>query len=100
LPILPLLLVAQMFFTFTNVYSNFLLYFEKTHLSTLAGLFVSGISFVLGYLLVPIWGIFGSAICAVISGFFYFILNYFWTQLSRKKYLTAYNKATVSVNHT
>jgi O-antigen/teichoic acid export membrane protein len=78
--VLPILLISQIFATLTALYGNYLIYFEKTYLVSVAGLIVGIVSVSLGFLLVPIWGVYGSAISSLATNFIYLFLYYKWTR--------------------
>lgn len=85
--ILPLLLVTQMFISLTNLFSNYLVYFEKTGLVSLSGLFVSIISILLGLWLIPLWGVLGAAITTLIVNVVYLVIYYYLVLFLKDKHL-------------
>jgi O-antigen/teichoic acid export membrane protein len=72
--ILPLLLTTQIVSSITPLFSNYLVYLEKTHLVSIAGLCVSIISLAVGLWLIPIWGVYGAALSLLVSNFIYLVI--------------------------
>jgi len=58
--ILPFLLLAQIISGIVLLYSNYLIYFEKTHWSMMVGIITSIIGLTGSYFLVSAWGIYGA----------------------------------------
>ena len=85
--ILPLLLITQMFASLTPLFSNYLVYFEKTGLVSLSGFFVSIISVLLGVWLIPLWGVLGAAITTLIVNVIYLVIYYYLVLFLKDKHL-------------
>ena len=75
--VIPLMLTAQLFAAFAAIFSNYLVYFEKTKLISFCGFIVSIFSIGMGVLLVPTWGIYGAAISSLAANILYFVFYYF-----------------------
>jgi len=75
--ILPLLLTSQVLAALTPLYSNYLVYFEKTHVVFLTGFFICCISLGLSLLIIPRWGVYGAGAVSIASNGCYFIIYYF-----------------------
>jgi O-antigen/teichoic acid export membrane protein len=75
--ILPILLATQIFASLSPFLINYLIYFQKTYLVSLAGVIVCLISLGASLLLVPAWGIYGAASAALISNISYILIYYF-----------------------
>ncbi|HTF29277.1 MAG TPA: oligosaccharide flippase family protein [Flavitalea sp.] len=84
--ILPILLITQIFSSMTPFLSNYLVYFQKTYLVSLAGLIVCCVSLGASYYLVPRWGVYGAASAALVSNFSYLLLYYFIVKKIINKY--------------
>jgi O-antigen/teichoic acid export membrane protein len=85
--ILPFLLITQIFAAITPLFSNYLVYFEKTNLVSVAGLFVSAISIGLGMWLIQLFGVLGAAITTLVGNFCYLVIYYYLVLSIKKKYL-------------
>lgn len=72
--ILPLLLGSQLFASLTAVYGNYFIYFERTHIITITGLFVSVFSISAAFILVPVWNIYGAALSLLLSNCGYLLI--------------------------
>jgi O-antigen/teichoic acid export membrane protein len=75
--ILPLLLTSQILAALTPLYTNYLVYFEKTHVVSFTGFFVCCISLGLSMLLIPRWGVYGAGLVSIASNGCYFAIYYF-----------------------
>lgn len=75
--ILPLLLTSQILSALTPLYTNYLVYFEKTHIVSITGLFICGISLSLSLLLIPRFGVYGAGVVSIASNACYFAVYYF-----------------------
>jgi O-antigen/teichoic acid export membrane protein len=75
--ILPLLLISQVLSALTPLYTNYLVYFEKTHVVSFTGLFVCCISLGLSLLLIPRFGVYGAGAVSIASNACYFAIYYF-----------------------
>ncbi|PWT79238.1 MAG: hypothetical protein C5B59_00010 [Bacteroidetes bacterium] len=85
--ILPILLVSQIISALVPLYSNYLVYFEKTHIASIAGFVVSGVSLGLSLLLIPKWGVYGAATVSCISNACYFTIYFLLIRSYTKKRL-------------
>jgi len=74
--VLPILLLAQVINSFVMVYSNYLIYLEKTYLAPLIGISTSLVGFAVSYLLIPVWNIYGAAIAYLGVQLVSFFFNY------------------------
>ena len=75
--VLPLLLAGQIVICLVFLYSNYLVYFEKTSLILWSGLAVSAVSTLLNMTLIPRWEIFGAAATLLVSNGCYLVIYYF-----------------------
>src|ERR1700676_4455241 len=85
--ILPILLISQIFSALVPLYTNYLVYFEKTYITSITGLTLCGISFGLSILLIPRYGVYGAASVYLISNMSYLIIYYFIIKTFTKKHL-------------
>jgi O-antigen/teichoic acid export membrane protein len=92
--ILPILLITQIFSSLTPIFSNYLVYFEKTSLVSLSGLMVSVVSICLGLWFIPLWGVLGAALTTLIINFIYLAIYYYLVLFLKTKHL-ALNKNLV-----
>ncbi len=72
--ILPILLITQILASISPLFSNYLVYFEKTQLISIAGILVSIVSLAAGLWLIPLWGVYGAAITSLISNLLYLLI--------------------------
>jgi O-antigen/teichoic acid export membrane protein len=75
--ILPLLLISQILSALTPLYTNYLVYFEKTHIVSITGFFICGLSLGLSVMLIPRWGVYGAGAVSIASNGCYFTIYYF-----------------------
>jgi O-antigen/teichoic acid export membrane protein len=75
--ILPILLVSQIISSLVPLYSNYLIYFEKTYIVAYTGFFICFIIYAASILLIPRFGVYGAALVSVVSNAVYFIVYYF-----------------------
>ena len=75
--ILPLLLISQILSALTPLYTNYLVYFEKTHVVSITGFFICCISLGLSVIFIPRWGVYGAGAVSIASNGSYFIIYYF-----------------------
>ena len=75
--ILPLLLISQTISALVPLYTNYLVYFEKTHIVSITGLIMCCISLSLSLLLIPRFGVYGAGTVSILSNAFYFLIYYF-----------------------
>jgi O-antigen/teichoic acid export membrane protein len=85
--ILPLLLTSQILSALTPLYTNYLVYFEKTHLVSITGFFICGVSLLLSMLLIPRWGVYGAGAVSIISNGCYFLIYHFIIRHYIQKYI-------------
>jgi O-antigen/teichoic acid export membrane protein len=86
--ILPILLMTQIFASLTPIFSNYLVYFEKTSYVSLSGLIVSLVSISLGLWLIPLWGVLGAEITTLIVNVIYLAIYYYLVLFLKLRYLT------------
>lgn len=84
--ILPILLVTQTFNSLSALFSNYIIYFEKTFIVTVTGLIVSVISISLGLWLIPKWNVFGASITTFTVNLVYLLTYYSLVLYYKKKY--------------
>ena len=75
--ILPLLLISQILSALTPLYTNYLVYFEKTHMVSITGFFICCLSLGLSVMLIPRWGVYGAGAVSIASNGCYFAIYYF-----------------------
>jgi O-antigen/teichoic acid export membrane protein len=75
--ILPLLLTSQILSALTPLYTNYLVYFEKTHIVSVTGFFICCLSLGLSVMLIPRWGVYGAGAVSIASNGCYFAIYYF-----------------------
>jgi O-antigen/teichoic acid export membrane protein len=75
--VLPLLLAGQVVICLALLYSNYLVYFDRTSLILWSGLAVSLTSSLLNMVLVPAWQIYGAAVTLLIANSVYLVLYYY-----------------------
>jgi len=90
--ILPILLIAQIINGIVLIYSNYMIYFEKTHWSLYIGIITSLIGIAGGYFLIPVWNIFGAAIVYLVVQLTYIIIYHYLIKLK----LSQYKKSSLS----
>jgi len=74
--VLPILLLAQIVNSITPLYSNYLIYFEKTYIVPIAGLLVGVGSILLNISLIPRFNIYGAAVSSFFANLIYFLTYY------------------------
>ena len=83
--ILPILLVSQILASLVPLYTNYLIYFEKTYIVSVVGFFICFVIFAASKILIPRFGVYGAAFVSLMSNLVYFISYYFIIRkLSRK----------------
>lgn len=87
--ILPILLISQIIAALVPLYTNYLIYFEKTYIVSIVGFFICFIIFTASKLLIPKFGIYGAAFVSVISNLSYFITYYFIIRNLSRRYISA-----------
>jgi O-antigen/teichoic acid export membrane protein len=85
--ILPILLISQIISALVPLYSNYLVYFEKTHIVSVTGLFLCGLSLGLCLWLIPKFGVYGAATVSLIANACYFTIYYFIIKIYTRKKL-------------
>jgi O-antigen/teichoic acid export membrane protein len=85
--VLPLQLAGQIVVCLALLYSNYLVYFEKTSLILWSGLAVSAISTTLNMTLIPQWGIYGAAATLLVANGCYLAIYYFIIAYYKKRHL-------------
>lgn len=85
--VLPLLLAGQVVICLALLYSNYLIYFERTSLILWSGLVVSINSTLLNMTLIPVWKIYGAAMTLLFSNTSYLVIYYFIIRHYKKKRL-------------
>lgn len=85
--ILPILLVTQILASMTPLLSNYMIYFERTEMTSISGLVMSFASVGFGLWLVPIWGVYGAALTALIVNFVYLIIYYYLVLYLKRRHL-------------
>jgi O-antigen/teichoic acid export membrane protein len=85
LSVLPMLLAGQAIYCVALLYSNYLVYFERTSFILWTGLAVSITGIFLDVLLIPSWKIYGAAATLLIAntcylGIYYFLAMYYKKQ--------------------
>lgn len=85
--ILPILLLSQIISALVPLYTNYLIYFEKTYIAPITGLFVCLIVFALSIWLIPKFGIYGAALVALAANAVYFLIYFFIINYLIRKHL-------------
>jgi O-antigen/teichoic acid export membrane protein len=75
--VLPILLVTQIFAALVPLFTNYLVYFEKTHITSITGVIICMVTISLSLFLIPRFGIFGAALVSLACNICYFIIYYF-----------------------
>jgi O-antigen/teichoic acid export membrane protein len=89
--ILPILLASQIFSAMVPLYSNYMIYFEKTYIISLTGVIVCIVNVCLSLLLISDYGVYGAGIVSLASNACYFITYYAIVKHLSKKYVPALN---------
>jgi len=76
LTVLPLILITQICIAITPLFSNYIVYFERTHIALYTGIPLVFVSIGVNLTLIPIYGIFGAAIASLIINLAYMIMYY------------------------
>jgi|GEM_PF-287476 len=101
--ILPIMLASQIAAAMVPLYSNYLIYFEKTHITSILGLSLCCISFGLSILLIPRFGVYGAASVSLICNICYLACYYFVIRryiANHKKSSWEPQKGQTSIDHT
>ena len=83
--VLPIILLTQILSSILPLYSNYLIYFEKTYLIPTVGSFMGVICIALNLLLVPRYGIYGAAASSLLTHLFYLTTEYMIVSVYIKK---------------
>ncbi|MCC7202827.1 MAG: oligosaccharide flippase family protein [Nitrospirae bacterium] len=84
--VLPIVLLTQILSSIVPLYSNYLIYFEKTYLIPTVGFFIGGICILLNLWLVPGYGIYGAAASSFLTHLVYLITEYTIVTVYIRKY--------------
>lgn len=95
--ILPILLITNIFAALTPVFGNYMIYFQKTYIVSLAGLFVCVVSLLSSYLFIRRWNIYGAALAALIANITYLLIYYIIVKLLAKKYLMYNQNSKITI---
>lgn len=85
--ILPLLMISQIISSLVSLHTNYLVYFERTHIASITGFVLCIISLGLSLLLIPRYKVYGAASVSLISNIIYLGLYYFIIKAAIRKYL-------------
>ena len=85
--ILPFLLLSQIISSLVSLHTNYLIYFERTHIASITGFILCIISVGLSLLLIPRYKVYGAVTVSLISNIIYLGLYYFIIKRATKKYL-------------
>jgi O-antigen/teichoic acid export membrane protein len=85
--ILPIMLLSQIFSALIPLYTNYLIYFEKTYITSITGLAICMLSIGLDLLLIPQYGVYGAAAASLLSNLCFLIINYYIIKVNIKKRL-------------
>ncbi|GGB06305.1 hypothetical protein GCM10011511_32130 [Puia dinghuensis] len=83
--LLPLLLAGQIVICVALLYSNYLVYFERTSLILWSGLGVSLTSTLLNMTLIPVWKAYGAATTLLVSNGCYLVIYYLIVRYYKKR---------------
>ena len=86
--ILPIMLISQIFSAMVPLYTNYLIYFEKTYLTSVTGFLLCIVSLGLSMLLIPSFGVYGAATVSLLSNLTYLCVYYFIIRWFTKRLLT------------
>ena len=84
--VLPIVLLTQILGSILPLYSNYLIYFEKTYLIPTVGSLMGGICIALNLMLVPRYGVYGAAVSSLLTHLFYLTAEYIIVSVFIKKY--------------
>jgi O-antigen/teichoic acid export membrane protein len=87
--ILPILLLSQSVSSIVPLYTNYLVYFEKTYIASITGFIISIISLALSISLIPRFGVYGAATVSFCSNIFYLLIYFLIIKTYKKKYITS-----------
>jgi O-antigen/teichoic acid export membrane protein len=93
--VLPILLLTQIISALVPVYSNYVVYFEKTYYTLVIGGLICCVNLSLSFLLIPSLGMYGAATVSLVSNLCYLSAYFLLSQLFKKSYVqlsTSLNK--------
>lgn len=92
--ILPFLLISQIISSLVSLHTNYLIYFQRTHIASITGLILCVISVGLSLLLIPRYKVYGAVTVSLLSNIIYLSLYYFIIRIYTKKHLLSNHPAT------
>jgi O-antigen/teichoic acid export membrane protein len=92
--ILPIMLLSQIFSALVPLYTNYLIYFEKTYITSITGFALCGVSLGLSLLLIPRFGVYGAATVSLVCNLTYLTVYYFIVKANIKKQLNPEYRVT------
>ena len=95
--ILPILLVSQIVSSLVPLYSNYMVYFEKTHIVSIVGLLICLVSLSLSFLLIPRFKVYGAAAVSLASNSAYLFVYYLVVKAYTHKHLQKMQVANESI---
>jgi len=84
--VLPILLITQIIAALVPLYTNYLVYFEKTHIASFTGIVISFAAIGLSLLLIPRYGLYGAALVSLTCNICYFVIYYFIIKFFTRSY--------------
>lgn len=93
--VLPILLITNIFAALTPLLSNYMIYFQKTYIVSVAGSLVCVVSLLSSYFFIRKWNIYGAALAALISNISYLIIYYIIVKVLAQKHLSSHNSKTI-----
>jgi O-antigen/teichoic acid export membrane protein len=72
--VLPILLLSQIIATLVPLYTNYLIYFEKTYIASITGFVICFIIYGASIMLIPKFGIYGAALVSLLANTVYFLI--------------------------
>lgn len=94
--VLPVLLAGQVVICVALLYSNYLVYFDRTSLILWSGLAVSVTSGLLNMILIPVWQIYGAATTLLAANSFYLVLYYCLAMYYKEQHHMPHEPASLS----
>jgi O-antigen/teichoic acid export membrane protein len=85
--VLPILLISQIIAALVPLYTNYLVYFEKTHIASFTGIVICLLTIGLSLLLIPRYGVYGAATVSLTCNICYFVIYYFIIRMFKRSYL-------------
>lgn len=86
--VLPIILISQIIASLVPLYSNYVIYFKRTDIASLAGFILCIVSLGLSLFLIPRYKVYGAAFVSLIINIIYLTFYYFIIKALAKKYLT------------